>query len=90
MNKVQLIDVHHKIEDEIEARAKRNQVAAGGAVPQKSVKPIDTQKELAKIAGVSHGTYEKATKVLDTAPEPITDALFCVRDTHRVNPPPPP
>jgi len=40
----------------IAAKAKENQVKSGGAVPQKSVNPVDTQKELAKVAGVSHDT----------------------------------
>ena len=43
------------------AQAKEKQRESGGAVPQKSVKaPIDTQKELAKVAGVSHDTINKA------------------------------
>jgi hypothetical protein len=37
-------------------KAKGNQIKAGGAVPMKSTKPIDTRKELAKIANVSHDT----------------------------------
>lgn len=45
-------------------KAKDNQRESGGAVPQKSVKPpIDTQKELAKIAGVSHDTISKVERI---------------------------
>ena len=40
----------------IATKAKENQVKSGGAVPQKSAEPIETRKELAKIAGVSHDT----------------------------------
>jgi hypothetical protein len=40
-------------------KAKENQRASGGAVPQKSAKPVDTRQELAKIAGVSHDTIHK-------------------------------
>jgi hypothetical protein len=37
---------------QISDKAKENQILSGGAVPQKSVEPEDTQKELAKIASV--------------------------------------
>lgn len=57
-----------------EARAKENQRASGGAVPQKSVKPIDTQKEIAKIAGVSHDTIAKVEHIENEAPDPIKRA----------------
>jgi len=43
----------------IAAKAKENQIKSGGAVPQISVEPIDTQKELAKLADVSHDTINK-------------------------------
>lgn len=48
-----------KLKPLIAEKAKENQVASGGAVPQKSAKPIDTREELAKIAGVSHDTIHK-------------------------------
>ena len=40
----------------IATKAKENQVKSGGAVPQISAEPIETRKELAKVAGVSHDT----------------------------------
>ena len=41
----------------IAEKAKEKQVESGGAVPQKSDKPpIETNKEIAKVAGVSHDT----------------------------------
>ena len=33
------------------------------------IKPIDTKKELAKIAGVSHDTISKVKKTIEKAPE---------------------
>lgn len=58
-----------------EAKAKENQRSAGGAVIQKSGEPrIRTDKELAKIAGVSHDTIAKVEKIEREAPEPIKQA----------------
>jgi N6-adenosine-specific RNA methylase IME4 len=52
----------------IAEKAKENQRQAGGAVPQKSAKAVDTRDELATIAGVSHDTIAKVEKI-ETAPE---------------------
>ncbi len=59
-----------KLEGVVKEGAKENQIAAGeqfgrGKIPQNSAKPIqpiETRKELAKIAGISHGTIDKARK----------------------------
>ena len=56
----------------IEERAKANQRASGGAVPQKSAEPIETREEIAAIAGVSHDTVSKVKKIKEKAsPEVI-------------------
>lgn len=34
----------------------------------------DSRNELAQMAGVGHTSYERVTKVLDKAPEPVIDA----------------
>ena len=34
-------------------------------VPQNSAEPLETRKELAEIAGVSHDTFSKAEKILE-------------------------
>lgn len=48
----------------IAEKAKEKQVEAGGAVRQKSDKAvIDTKKELANIAGVSHDTIHKVEAI---------------------------
>ena len=64
-----------------EARAKENQAAYYGnqydGLPQKSAKvqmPIDTRKEIAKIAGVSHDTVANVERIEKEAPEPIKRA----------------
>ncbi len=49
----------------IAEKAKEKQSEAGGAVRQKSDKAaIDTKKEIAKAAGVSHDTIYKVEKQL--------------------------
>lgn len=54
----------------IEEKAKEKQKEGGGPVPQKSVEPpIDTQKEIAKLAGVSHDTVHKVG-VIETEGSP--------------------
>ncbi|MDX5584302.1 MAG: DNA methyltransferase [Aureibaculum sp.] len=57
----------------IAEKAKEKQIESGGAVPQKSAKPtIDTRKEIAKQAGVSHDTISKVERIQkDAAPEII-------------------
>lgn len=61
----------------IAEKAKENQYSGVNqyteSLSQNSVKPsarIDTQKELAKIAGVSHDTIAKVEKIEKSAPEP--------------------
>jgi phage N-6-adenine-methyltransferase len=63
----------------IAERAKEQQLSTlkQNAVPQNSVKrenPIDTQKELAKVAGVSHDTIAKVEHIEEEAPQPIVEA----------------
>lgn len=57
-----------------EEKAKANQRSAGGSVPTKTPKPIDTRKELSKISGVSENTISKVEKIEREAPEPIKQA----------------
>lgn len=64
-----------KLKPVIAEKAKENQKAAGGAVPQKSAKAVDTREELAKAAGVSHDTIHKVEKIQQKAPEAIKEKL---------------
>lgn len=41
---------------------------------QKSVKAVNTQSELAKLAGVSHDTIAKVERIEEEAPEPVVTA----------------
>lgn len=63
------------LEPLIAAKAKEQQIRK--PVSQKSVeqKPIDTQKELARVAGVSHDTIHKAKVISEKAPEPVKEQL---------------
>lgn len=64
-----------KLKPAIQKKAKENQEKAGGAVPAKSPKPIDTREELAKIAGVSSNTISKVEKIHEKGtPEQIERA----------------
>lgn len=57
-----------KLKPLIAEQAKEKQAEAGGAVRQKSDKAvIDTKKELAKVAGVSHDTIHKVEKIEEKA-----------------------
>lgn len=49
-----------KLKPVIAERAKEN-LHQGNEPLQKSVNPVNTQKELAKVAGVSHGTIPKTS-----------------------------
>lgn len=68
-----------KLKPIIQKKAKENQISSlkQNTVSQNSVerKPIDTQKELAKAAGVSHDTIDKVEKIIEKGtPEQIQRA----------------
>jgi hypothetical protein len=61
-----------KRKDIIAIMAKEHQQEAGrNKLPQKSVKAIDTQRELAKFADVSHDTITKVAKIMKKASKEI-------------------
>ena len=64
-----------KLKPIIAEKAKEQQIRK--SVSQKSVeqKSIDTQKELAKIAGVSHDTIHKVETIETKAPEPLKEQV---------------
>lgn len=70
-----------RLEAEIAKRAKANQIASGkefGKGCQKSDKPIDrvdTKKEIAKVANVSHDTVAKVKAIEAKAPEEVKQKL---------------
>ena len=64
-----------KLKPIIAEQAKEKQAEAGGAVRQKSDKAVvDTKKELAKAAGVSHDTIHKV-EVIEKKATPQTKQL---------------
>lgn len=75
LNSFQRGELAFQICELIQEQAKENQKSAGGAVPQKSAEPIDTRKELAKIAGVSHDTIDKVKKISAQASPEDLDKL---------------
>ena len=65
-----------QLEDVFRAKAKEKQKEAGGALPQISAKaPIETRKELSKVAAVSHDTIAKVKKIQEKAPKEIKAKL---------------
>lgn len=84
LSDVERIRVVSKLKDCLAARGRENQVLSGelygmgGKVLtdlSKPLSPINTRKKLAKMAGVSEGTYAKAEKVDSEAPTPIRAAM---------------
>ncbi len=63
-----------RYKERIAARAKENQ-GARTDISQNSVKSVDTQKELARIAGVSHDTISKIETIERDAPVEIRDQV---------------
>jgi hypothetical protein len=60
---VDRMDLAEKLEEIIRAKAKENQKASGGAVPQKSAEPaIETRAEIAKVARVSDNTIARVKR----------------------------
>ncbi|MCL2369685.1 MAG: hypothetical protein FWC80_00415 [Firmicutes bacterium] len=80
-----LIDVERgrlalKLKDVIMAKAREKQISTlkQNTVPQnfaERTNSIDTRKEIAKLAGISHTTIEKIEKVDNEAPEIIREAM---------------
>jgi hypothetical protein len=65
-----------KLKDSIAARARGNQGARSDLSPTLAKgEPIDTREELARIAGISHGTLDKIEMVDNEAPVVISDAM---------------
>jgi SepF-like predicted cell division protein (DUF552 family) len=68
-----------KLKQTIYRQAKGNQACGQGGVllPQKPVEAkIDTQKELARIAGVSHDTIHKVEVIEEKAPEQVKSQII--------------
>ena len=68
MNEFQKTEYALRLEPVIKERAKEKQIEAGrNKLSQNSAKAIDTRKEIAKLAGVSHDTVSKVKKILEKA-----------------------
>lgn len=64
-----------QFEEIVRAKAKQNQASHTEQGYQKSDKAVDTNKELAKIAEVSHDTIHKVKVIQEKAPEEVKQAL---------------
>ena len=67
------IELVKHLEPIFETKAKENQGTRTDIRQNsdKSLDPIDTKKEMAKLADVSHDTYARGSKILDESPEDI-------------------
>lgn len=80
LNDFQRIEITHKCEDAVKAKAKERQATStGGTAPQlmENFPQADkgaSRDELGKMAGVSGKTYEHAVTVMEEAPDPIVEA----------------
>ena len=65
-----------RLKPAIAEKAKDKQSEAGGAVRQKSDKAVvDTKKELAKVAGVSHDTIHKVETIQNSGDQKLIDGV---------------
>ena len=73
-----------KLREDVEARARANQSAAGGdkfggkplsATLPEAVSAVDTRKELAEAVGIGERTMGKVMQINEHAPAPIREAL---------------
>ena len=75
LNDFQRIEIAHKCEDAVKAKAKERQESTQfGGAGNISLTGGQARDELGKMAGVSGKTYEHAVKVLKEAPQDIVDA----------------
>ncbi|MEA5012905.1 MAG: hypothetical protein VB100_14425 [Angelakisella sp.] len=67
-----------------EEKARENQIIGGGDKKSGStilpnpinINSVDTRKELAKVAGVSEGTYTKGVKILNSDNEEVKKQIL--------------
>ena len=80
LNDFQRIEITHKCEDAVKAKARERQATStGGTAPQLMEKFPQADKgasrdELGAMAGVSGKTYKHAVTVMEEAPEPVVEA----------------
>jgi len=73
IDRIALVDKQHTLTSAIKEKAKENEIIRkgnqAGSSPQKSanLKPVESRKEIAKLAGVSHDTYKKGVEILKKA-----------------------
>ena len=75
LNDFQRIEITHKCEDAVKAKAKERQGTRTDVKEDIVLKSARSRDELASMAGVGHSTYEHAVEVLEKAPEPVVKAV---------------
>ena len=84
LDKWELGKIALKLREDVEARARANQSAAGGdkfggkplsATLPEAVSAVDTRKELAEAVGIGERTMGKVMQINEHAPAPIREAL---------------
>ena len=74
LNDFQRIEIVDKCKDAVRAKAKERQ-GTRTDVANIPLKSAESRDELAKMSGVGHSTYEHAVTVMESAPEPVIDAV---------------
>lgn len=80
LNDFQRIEITHKCEDAVKAKAKERQYKGGNQYTERVGEKFPegskgrANDELGSMAGVSGKTYEHAVEVLEKAPEPVVEA----------------
>jgi hypothetical protein len=83
LNEAQRAALAHGLKSIVVRKAKENRETAGRATGRGKVlarlpepfEPVDTRAELAKMAGLSHGTLDKAKVIHEKAPEPLKEKV---------------
>ena len=85
LNMFQRVEVALNLKAHYKRVAKENQRAAGGAVPMKSRKPVETDEEVAKLAQTSADTVRKVEKIIVKASGDELNALRNDEDGISIN-----
>lgn len=71
------VELALRLKPAMQAKAKAKQKAAGGALPQTFAEPVETRREIAKAAGVSHETVRKVESILQHGDEDTKRDMRC-------------
>ena len=75
LNDFQRIEITHKCEDAVKAKAKERMLMGKSIDPMVKLSQGTSRDELGSMAGVSGSTYERAVAVVEEAPAPVVEAV---------------